>query len=101
VRRDLATTLTLQTRTVTGSGTERAATWTDGSDYRLEVAPAGKAALERAQLMAERVTHTALAPRGLALSTDGHRFKSGSTIYRIVEVVDTPRKTVVSLEVLS
>lgn len=101
MKRDLIRSLTLQTKTETDNGLESVVTWVDGSEYRVTVAPAGTAALERAQLRSESVTHTALAPRGLALTTDGHRFKDGSTVYRVVEVTDTPRATVLSLEVQS
>lgn len=101
MKRDLVKSLTLQTKTTTDDGLGEVTSWTDGSAYRVTVAPAGVAQIERAQLRSELVTHTGLAPRGLDLQPGDHRFKDGSTIYRIVEVQDTPRATVIGLEAQS
>lgn len=101
MKRDLVKSLTLQTRSTTDDGLGEVTTWTDGSAYRVTVSPAGVGQLQRAQLLSEVVTHTALAPRGLGLTPSDHRFKDGTTVYRIVEVTDTPRASVVALEVQS
>lgn len=99
MKRHLVESLTLQTKSETGSGTQRVESWTDDSAYRVTITPASNQQVERGQLTGERVTHTGIAPRGLNLTPNGHRFKSGTTIYRIVGVTDTPKGTVLSLEV--
>jgi hypothetical protein len=60
--------------------------------------PATKSDVELAGLRGERVTHTALCPHGITVTTDAHRFVEGPTVYRIASIVPAPKHTVVVLE---
>lgn len=98
MKRDLATSAVLQTASTSDNGLEEVTSWSDGSTYRVTILPASTSLIERAGLRDDVVTHQAIVPRGLSLSPQTHRFKVGTQIYRIVEVTDTPFKTVVALE---
>lgn len=97
----LVKSLTLQTQITSGSGTNRVASWSGSDQYSVLVVPASVSQVERAQLAGQIVTHTAVIPRGLALTPNGHRFVDGSDVYRVVGVTDTPRETVALLELQS
>lgn len=101
MRRHLRENLTLQLKSETSGGLEPDVTWSDVDTYALTVIPASTRTIELSQYLGVSVTHTALAPKGLTVTATDHRFESGSTIYKVVEVTDTPMGVLLNLEVQS
>ena len=90
--------LTLQTATTTDNGLQVVTSWAGGTAINVTLVPATKSDIELAGLRGERVTHTALVPTGVAVTTTKHRFLDGSTVYRVASVVTAPKHTVCVLE---
>lgn len=98
MRRHLQRLLTLQTAALADDGLQVKPTWTGGTPVSVTLTPATKSDVEKAGLRGERVTHMALVPFGVAVKTTVHRFLDGSTVYRVVDVVQTPKFVVCGLE---
>jgi hypothetical protein len=101
VRRALARVLTLQTATFADDGLQSVPSWVSTSAFTAQLVPASKTDLELAGARGERVTHTALVPYGLTLSSTKNRLLDGSTVFRISQVVPAPKNTVLVLEAMS
>ena len=101
MRRALAASLTLQTATLSDNGLERARVWAGGTATTVQLMPASRSDVELAGLRGERVTHTAIVPYGVTVTTDLHRFLDGTTVYRVASVAATPKNLVCVLEATS
>lgn len=101
MRRDLVESVTVQTKSETGVGTSRVESWADTSTYRALITPASTSSIERGQLLGASVTHTIVLPRGVTVTPDGNRLRSGSTTYRVRRVIDTPVGVIVDAEVFT
>ena len=101
MRRALARALTLQTATFSDDGLQNVPSWVSTSVFTVQLVPASKTDMELARARGERVTHTALVPYGLSLSTTKNRLLDGATVFRISQVVPAPKNTVLVLEAMS
>jgi hypothetical protein len=101
VRRALQKTMRLQTASTTDDGLQHKRVWIDSGNVTLTLLPASKTDVELAGLRGERVTHSALVPTGVAITTNAHRFMDGATVYRIASAVYAPRGLSCVLEATS
>ena len=98
MRRHLQRSLTLQTASLADDGIQVKPTWSGGTSVSVTLTPATKSDVEKAGLRGERVTHMALVPFGVSVLTTKNRFLDGTTVYRVVDVVQTPKFVVCGLE---